>query len=224
MPAIEIAAALARLAQGDKALLLEKPAKPERREFSNDERPARKPFAERESKSRGSAGKDERRRERFADRGEHATPFATSTERHDAPASATFNARRDGDKLPRKSREEAPKREPRQERAPEYGMETFRIEVGHVHGVKPNNIVGAIANEAGLESKHIGRIDIRDDFSLIDLPEGMPPELLAHLKKVWVAGQRLRISRDTGHSGDGTHAPKRASHTKDKPAKKKKRF
>ena len=57
-------------------------------------------------------------------------------------------------------------------------METYRIEVGHHHGVKPGNIVGAIANEADLESKYIGRIDIRDDHSLLDLPEGMPPELL----------------------------------------------
>uniref|UniRef100_UPI0021CB2207 DbpA RNA binding domain-containing protein n=1 Tax=Klebsiella pneumoniae TaxID=573 RepID=UPI0021CB2207 len=50
-------------------------------------------------------------------------------------------------------------------RAPEAGMEMFRIEVGHVHGVKPANIVGAIANEAELESRYIGRIDIRHDNS-----------------------------------------------------------
>ena len=50
------------------------------------------------------------------------------------------------------------------------GMERFRIEVGHNHDVKPNNIVGAIANEAGLDSQHIGRINIYDDFSVIDLP------------------------------------------------------
>ena len=73
-------------------------------------------------------------------------------------------------------------------------METFRIEVGHVHGVKPGNIVGAIANEAELESRFIGRIDIRDDYSLIDLPEGMPREVMDHLKRVRVAGQPLRIS------------------------------
>ncbi len=203
VPAIEIAAALARLAQGDKALLLEKSAKPERREFAGDERPSRKPFAEREAKPRSTAGKDDRHRERFAERGQRATPH-------------------DSDKPSRPSREDAPRREPRPEHAHEHGMETFRIEVGHAHGVKPNNIVGAIANEAGLESKHIGRIDIRDDYSLIDLPEGMPPELLAHLKKVWVAGQRLRISRDGGD--DGMHAPKRAAQAKGKPEKKKKRF
>ncbi|KAB8167325.1 DEAD/DEAH box helicase, partial [Lysobacter maris] len=77
---------------------------------------------------------------------------------------------------------------------PDAGMETFRIEVGHTHGVKPGNIVGAIANEAELESRYIGRIDIRQDHSYVDLPEGMPRELMEHLKKVRVAGQPLRIS------------------------------
>ncbi len=73
-------------------------------------------------------------------------------------------------------------------------MRTFRIEVGYAHGVKPGNIVGAIANEAGLDSKNIGRIEIFDDYSVLDLPQDMPKELLDHLKTVWVAGQQLRIS------------------------------
>lgn len=76
----------------------------------------------------------------------------------------------------------------------EDGMERFRIEVGHNHDVKPNNIVGAIANEAGLDSQHIGRINIYDDFSVIDLPEGMPKDVFSDLKKVWVAGKQLHIS------------------------------
>jgi len=110
----------------------------------------------------------------------------------------------------RVEREERPRRAPRAEsdgpRQSEVGMETFRIEVGHRHGVQPGNIVGAIANEAELESRYIGRIDIRQDHSLVDLPEGMPPEILEHLKKVWVAGQMLRMRRaeaddlaETGH-------------------------
>tara|TARA_R110002049_G_scaffold23490_43_gene82813 strand:+ start:15035 stop:16843 length:1809 start_codon:yes stop_codon:yes gene_type:complete len=77
----------------------------------------------------------------------------------------------------------------------EPGMERFRLEVGHTHGVKPGNIVGAIANEAEIDSEHIGRIEIFDDYSTIDLPEGMPKELFKHLKSVWVSGQRLQISR-----------------------------
>jgi ATP-dependent RNA helicase DeaD len=76
----------------------------------------------------------------------------------------------------------------------EAGKERFRIEVGHNHKVKPGNIVGAIANEANLDSKHIGRINIFEEYSVIDLPENMPKELLNILKPVRVAGQRLDIS------------------------------
>jgi ATP-dependent RNA helicase DeaD len=75
------------------------------------------------------------------------------------------------------------------------GMETYRIEVGEVHGVKPANIVGAIANEAGLEGRHIGRVVIREDHSFVDLPEGMPKDTFRELQKVRVAGQKLQISR-----------------------------
>ena len=76
----------------------------------------------------------------------------------------------------------------------EAGKERFRIEVGHNHQVKPGNIVGAIANEADIDSKYIGRINIFEEYSVIDLPENMPKELLNALKPVRVAGQRLDIS------------------------------
>jgi ATP-dependent RNA helicase DeaD len=92
----------------------------------------------------------------------------------------------------------APPPSPGRERpahASEAGKATFRIEVGHAHGVKPGNIVGAIANEAGMDAKHIGRIEIHDDYSTLDLPGDMPPDLIDHLKTVWVAGQQLRIRR-----------------------------
>ncbi len=68
-------------------------------------------------------------------------------------------------------------------------MELFRIEVGHDHEVEPRNIVGAIANEAGLDAQNIGRIDIQDDHSLVELPIGMPKPIFADLKKAWVCGQ-----------------------------------
>jgi ATP-dependent RNA helicase DeaD len=74
-------------------------------------------------------------------------------------------------------------------------METFRIEVGSVHGIKPGNIVGAIANESGIEGVHIGRVDIREDHSYVDLPEGMPKQIFKELQKVRVVGRELRISR-----------------------------
>ena len=77
---------------------------------------------------------------------------------------------------------------------PEKGMECFRLEVGHKHSVKIKNIVGAIANESGLDSRYIGRVNIFDDYSEINLPEGMPKDVFKDLKKVWVSGQQLKIS------------------------------
>ncbi|MDT0593358.1 DEAD/DEAH box helicase [Glaciecola petra] len=76
---------------------------------------------------------------------------------------------------------------------PESGMKRFRIEVGYVHGAKPGNIVGAIANEGDISSKNIGAIDIHDSFSLIDLPESLPNKTKETLRGTRVAGQRLNM-------------------------------
>jgi len=161
VPALEIAAALARIAQGDRPLLLAPPPKREYERRDND----RREHAPRESRERDGERHERKPREAREPRGFDARP-------------------------------------PRPHNAPEPGKRTYRIEVGHEHGVKPGNIVGAIANEAGLESGFIGRVSIRGDYSLIDLPEGMPKEVFDHLKKVWVSQQQLRISE-----WDGTEEP-----------------
>lgn len=131
VPAIEIAAALAKLSIGDQPLLLE--------------------ADKRQPRSR-----------------------AEKPPRSEKPASRT-RTKRSG--------------------PPPKDMERFRIEVGHSHGVKPGNIVGAIANEAGLDAQYIGHIDIQDDHSLVDLPMGMPKDVFNDLKKAWVCGQKLGIKR-----------------------------
>ena len=154
VPAVEIAAALAKLGRGDIPLLLEKQdraAKP----AAWEERPA-------------PAARSARPEGRFD---------SPRPERGDAGSNTGF------------------KRE-RVARPSEEGMGTFRIEVGHAHGVKPGNIVGAIANEANIDSKFIGRIEIYDDYSTLDLPADLPPAVFDHLKGVWVAGQQLNITRD----------------------------
>ena len=123
------------------------------------------------------------------DTGERHKPERKSRRERDAE-------RETSGRKPRADAEKKPERKPVPAKGkPDVGMERFRIEVGHVHGVKPGNIVGAIANEAEIESEYIGRIEILDDHSIIDLPEGMPKELFKHLKAVWVSGQRLQISR-----------------------------
>ncbi len=61
--------------------------------------------------------------------------------------------------------------------APEEGMERYYLGVGRMDNVSPRDIVGAIANEANLESKYIGHIKLFEKFSTVDLPEAMPEEL-----------------------------------------------
>jgi ATP-dependent RNA helicase DeaD len=115
------------------------------------------------------------------------------------------NVRGQRDLKPRGPRSERPERGRRDDPprgnkkrgaiVPAADMELFRIEVGHNHDVEPRNIVGAIANEAGLDAQNIGRIDIQDDHSLVELPAGMPKPIFADLKKAWVCGQKLNIAR-----------------------------
>ena len=84
------------------------------------------------------------------------------------------------------------KRNGGKERGP---MTTYRIEVGRQHGIGPGNIVGAVTNEANLNNGEIGRINIFDRFSTIDLPSDLPQDTLDHLQQVHVSGQRLAISK-----------------------------
>jgi len=163
VPAVDIAAALARQLQGDTPFFLTAPIREKRERRPREERPTR--------------SGDERYPRRFADR--DARP-----ERADR----SFDT-------DERSKAARPRRDLSARNAPEAGMETYRIEVGHIHGVRPGNIVGAIANEAGLESRYIGRIDIHDDHSVLDLPADMPQDLLQHLKKVWVSGQQLQMRK-----------------------------
>ncbi len=80
---------------------------------------------------------------------------------------------------------------------PEPHMERFRIEVGWRDRVRPGNIVGAIANEAGLNGRSIGRIRIFDSHSLVDLPKGMPQDVFADLRRLRIMNKELQISRVT---------------------------
>ena len=150
VPVLEIASALARLAQGDTPLLFE-------------------------TKTTRDSGAKWDKEDRSRDSG-------VKWDKEDRPRDKSQPGKR-------------PDRAARKESAPEKGMERYRIEVGYNHEVKPGNIVGAIANEAGIDSQHIGRINIHDDFSLVDLPADMPNELFNSLKHVRVSGKQLQISR-----------------------------
>ena len=92
-------------------------------------------------------------------------------------------------------------RQPRQERGERRqgrvpsSMERFRVEVGWRDRIKPGHLVGAIANETGLDGRQIGKITIFDDHSTVDLPQGMPPQMMQSLQRVRVMQKELQISR-----------------------------
>ena len=115
----------------------------------------------------------------------------------------------------RRPERDAQERSERKERKPRKASadnEMFRIAVGHEHGVEPSNIVGAIANEAGIDAQHIGHISIFDAHSEVELPKGMPREIFEDLKKVWVCGQKLEIARvNSGSNSKPREASKRSN-------------
>ena len=73
------------------------------------------------------------------------------------------------------------------------GMQRYRIAVGRRDGVKPGNIVGAVANEAGIEGDSIGPISIQQSFSTIDLPAELPFDIFAALQNTRVVGRLIKL-------------------------------
>ena len=117
------------------------------------------------------------------------------------------SARRDEREPRRESFREGDRREREPRRQSKGGLysdekrETYRIEVGKVHDVKPGNIAGAIINEIGLDPEAVGKIVINDQYSTVELPAGMPNDVFQELKKVRVCGRQLRVSKMEGGQG-----------------------
>ncbi|MDX5407014.1 MAG: DEAD/DEAH box helicase [Chromatiaceae bacterium] len=123
------------------------------------------------------------------------------------------HARGERDERPRRDRGDRPERGERPDRGPRQRREmkgdyqTYRIEVGKEHGVRAGDIVGAIANEANIDSQFIGNIKLFDHFSTVELPAAIPNEIFQHLKKVYVRKQKLNITVDTGAAPVGERRP-----------------
>ena len=175
--AMDIAAAMANISQGDQTLLMA-PEKKQPNKQRNDSRDSLEP--------RNNRG---RQRER----------------------------------APRAERNDRGNRPERSERSPggsrNADLERFRMGGGREHGVEPSNIVGAIANEAGLDARNIGQISINDNHSMVELPMGMPKDVFGDLRKVWVCGQQLRISRD-GEAPSGPVKDGRPPRSESKPKRR----
>lgn len=170
--AIDIAAALARMSRGGLPLLL--------------------------AKGQDAAEAPASSSDRTPDRVGARVPYRPADRPADRPVD------REGDtrprpKAPRELREAESSRpweasaKPARSGPGSSGFQTFRVEVGEAHGAKPGNLMGAIANEAGLEARQIGRIRVLEQHSLVELPEALPARIIKHLSKVRVAGQMLRI-------------------------------
>ena len=150
VPEVDVAAALAVVAQGESPLLLEpEPERPRREKFDRDARPPRGDRPERGD-----------RRDR-GDRDGHDRP-----ERRQRPSSGP--------------------------------MATYRIAVGKRHKVEPRQIVGALANEGGLSREDFGAIQIRPEFSLVELPADLPRETLERLDATRISGRLIELRPDRG--------------------------
>ncbi|MBK0422507.1 DEAD/DEAH box helicase [Leucobacter sp. CSA2] len=115
----------------------------------------------------------------------------------DRKQAARFLEDGDRDRGDRKGRED---RGPRERRT---DLQMYRIEVGHRQNVKPGQIVGAIANEGGLSRDDFGRIQVRDDFSLVELPKNLPASTLDALSSTVIGGKPIEIREDTGPAPRG---------------------
>ncbi|HWI31191.1 MAG TPA: DEAD/DEAH box helicase [Microbacterium sp.] len=145
VPEVDVAAALAVVAQGQSPLLLEpEPARPKRE---------------------------------FEDRGDR------------------------GDRPGRFDRDERGERPERRQRPSSGSMTTYRIAVGKRHRVEPRQIVGALANEGGLSRGDFGAIQIRPDFSLVELPADLPRDTLDRLSGTRISGRLIELRPDTGGPG-----------------------
>ncbi|MEG0336663.1 MAG: DbpA RNA binding domain-containing protein, partial [Hafnia sp.] len=142
-----LAAALLKMAQGERPLILPPDPVMERR--------PRREFRDRDDRN-------ERGGDRFARR---------------------------GDREPREAREGAPRRE----RRDAGDMELYRIEVGRDDGVEVRHIVGAIANEGDISSRYIGNIKLFASHSTIELPKGMPGDLLSHFTRTRILNKPLNM-------------------------------
>jgi len=149
VPAQEIAAALAKMVQGDQPLLLAESRKSERK-----------------------------------------------PKRQDSAAEDRAPRREEAEGRPQRAKRTSTRSLPRLER----GMERFRIEVGSDHDAQKGNIVGAVANESGIENEFIGHIEIYDHYSTIDLPEGMPNHILKTLQNTRVSDRKMQMSREESSS------------------------
>lgn len=190
IPPLDIAAALALMSQGGRPFLLTAKAEEESASLAFERTERWK------SERRALNAEPGRRTESREPRRPRTSRDSADAASHDESAPGRSESYRARAERPRPERDATRKpRVSRDDNEREAGMTRYRIEVGRAHMVKPGQIVGAIAGESGIDSSHIGKIILHEDFSTVDLPEDVFAPSFGVLSKAWVAGRRLRISR-----------------------------
>jgi ATP-dependent RNA helicase DeaD len=191
----QVGAALALMMQNGRPFLLEDRPKPkhpredrfERRGDRSDRSP--RSFDQRgdrgERSDRGDRRPDRAGRPERADRG----PRAPRAERGEFGDRSAKGPRREGKGKPTETRTAMSRSAP-----PASGMKRYRVEIGWDDGVKPGSLVGAIANEAGLDGRDIGTINIQDRHSFVDLPKSLSLDVVESLGMTKIRGKSLRLT------------------------------
>lgn len=185
----KVAAALAKLLQGNNEFLLKKSAPVERESSGRDRDRSDRPRSDFRS-DRSDRDRSDRSESRgdFRDRYQDKFP---SKSRATAGRAARVNSRPEGG-----SRFEG-RSEGSRSGSREMGMDQYRVDIGGDDGLQPKNLVGAIANTAGIEGRLIGKIKIEPKFSFVDLPKGMPRNILQTLQKLKVSGKQMNLQKVT---------------------------
>ena len=113
-----------------------------------------------------------------------------------------------------------PRREDRPRKRSDVPLATYRIAVGKRHKVEPRQIVGAIANEGGLQRGDFGHIDIRADHSLVELPVSLSPATRTALEGTRISGKLIELRLAEGGSGPrgaGASTDRRKPRSKNRP-------
>ena len=203
VPEADVAAALAVVAQGGAPLLLS--AEDERAQRYEREEQTRRERADRADRGdrgdRGGRGDRNSRGDR-GDRGDRGRPPREDRyARDDRPPRERFN------------REDRPERRPRENNQP---MGTYRIEVGKRHKVEPRQIVGALANEGGLNRNDFGAIKILPDHSIVELPANLGSDVFGRLEGTRISGKLIELRADSSGSARreerGDRPPRKPRH------------
>ncbi len=111
------------------------------------------------------------------------------------------------------------------DRRPEHGMTRIFIGAGRALGVRPGDIVGAIANEAGIAARRIGAIDIADKFSLVEVDTPVASAIIDALRQTTIKGRSVTVRRDKRTDGaPGEHTPREFREKRREPRRSRSRF